>query len=115
MKNTLKLNQNRDFKRLYYRGKTMVSPVLVTYVLKNKGNLNRIGITTSKKIGKAYVRNRSKRVIREAYNQIEDQLPLGYDIVFVARSKTASCKMQEIREIMTRQLERLLTNGKKPD
>ena len=58
------LKDNRDFSRLYRRGKSFVGPVLVTYVLKNKSDNLRFGITTGKKIGKAVRRTRSRRVIR---------------------------------------------------
>ena len=62
------LKENRDFRRLYTRGKSFVSPSLVTYVMKNRrsGGI-RVGITTSKKIGNAVTRSRARRVIREAF------------------------------------------------
>ena len=44
------LKENKDFRRLYHRGKSYVSPVLVTYVMKNRKAGLRIGFTTSKKI-----------------------------------------------------------------
>lgn len=51
-----------------------------------------MGITSSKKIGKAYQRNRARRVIRAAYAQLAPRLNGNYDIVFVARSATCSVK-----------------------
>ena len=62
-KTTLKLN--RDFRRLYYKGSSAVHPLIVTYASKNRLGYNRIGITVTKKIGKAVCRNRCKRTIRE--------------------------------------------------
>ena len=53
MSEYITLKDNRDFSRLYKRGKSFVSPVLVTYVMKNKNNNLRFGITTGKKVGKA--------------------------------------------------------------
>ena len=47
------LNQNKDFKRLYYKGKSVQKPVLVVYAMKNRAGLCRVGITTGKKIGSA--------------------------------------------------------------
>ena len=82
------LKENRDFRRLYQRGKSYVSPVVVTYVLKNRSRAVRIGITTSKKTGKAVKRNRSRRVIREAFRALYPSVKPGYDFVFVARAKT---------------------------
>ena len=61
------LKENKDFRRHYHRGKSYVSPVLVTYVMKNRKAGLRIGFTTSKKIGIAVQRNRSRRIMREAF------------------------------------------------
>lgn len=88
--------ENKDFRRLYYRGKSAASDSLVTYAMKNRGGGCRYGITTSKKIGGAVERNRSKRVIRAAYSALEGEICGSWDFVFVARSKTSKVKMQEI-------------------
>ena len=50
---TLKLN--KEFKRLYFKGKSAVHPLIVTYASKNRLGRNRIGITVTKKVGKAAV------------------------------------------------------------
>lgn len=97
------LKENREFKRAYGRGRAYVSPVMVTYVVKNRLRKVRIGITTSKKTGNAVKRNRSRRVIREAYRSLMPELVTGrqgYDIVFVARGKTPFVKMKDVRRIM---------------
>lgn len=73
---------------------------MVIYILKNKKGINRAGITTSKKIGKAVMRNRARRIIRESVRQIEDKLPQGYDFIFVARKKTCFLKTQDILRVM---------------
>ena len=105
LQKTVSLNKNHDFRRLY-RKKSAVSAPLVTYVAKNRLGFNRVGITTSKKIGKAHDRNRARRVIREAYRLL---LPsflqgVGYDIVFVARARTTNCSMQEVYKVMKKHL-----------
>ena len=61
--------RNSDFSRAYRRGKSYVSPFLVTYVVRRKSGGVRLGITTSKKIGGAVERVRARRVIREALTQ----------------------------------------------
>lgn len=100
---TLKLN--KEFRRLYWRGKTAVSPVLVAYVCKNRLEYCRIGITTGKKIGCAVKRNRARRVIRAAWQQLLPDITGGYDIVFVARGKTPYAKSTEVERSMRTLLE----------
>ena len=98
------LKENKDFRRLYHRGKSYVSPVLVTYVMKNRKAGLRIGFTTSKKIGIAVQRNRSRRIMREAFRLIAPELNTGYDFVFVARGKTPFVKCEAVKRAMTKQL-----------
>ncbi|MEG1993989.1 MAG: ribonuclease P protein component [Oscillospiraceae bacterium] len=112
MLHTIMLNQNSDFRRLYYRGKSRNHPFIITYARKNNLGKNRIGITTSKKIGKAHSRNRAKRIIREAYRLNENIVPLGWDFVFVARTVTTTLNMNDIRPIMASHIE-FLTQEKK--
>lgn len=101
------LKQNKDFRRLYYRGKSKASDCLVTYAMKNRENICRIGITTSKKTGNAVERNRSRRVIRAAYSALEPSISGSYDFVFVARSKTSRVKMQTVLSQMEKQFKAL--------
>ena len=96
MRSYLALKENWAFQRAYKRGKSFVSPGLVTYIIKNNTNNLRIGITTSKKIGKAVQRNRCRRIIRAAFYQIESEIKTGFDIVFVARNKTVFLKSSDI-------------------
>lgn len=98
------LNQNKDFRTLYYHGKSQAHPWLITYVRKNRLGITRVGITTSKKIGGAVQRSRSRRVIREAYRHIMAEAKDGVDIVFVARGRTAACKSTQVAQVMRKQL-----------
>lgn len=87
---TFKLN--KDFRRLYGRGRNLVYPSVVVYYQKNNLGYCRMGITVSKKVGCAVKRNRAKRVITAAFRQILPNINGGYDFVFVARVRTASVK-----------------------
>lgn len=108
MAEIITLKRNSDFRRLYSKGRSFGSPVLVTYVMKNRLGRNRYGITTSKKTGKAVLRNRSRRLIREAFREITSsgELAEGYDFVFVARSKTPFVKSYDILREMKKELKR---------
>lgn len=104
---SITLKENKDFRRLYYRGKSDASPCLVTYVMKNRLGQTRVGITSGKKIGNAVKRNRARRLIRAAFTEYEGRLNGDYDIVFVARTKTAQVKMQQVQQQMEDQLKKL--------
>lgn len=99
--------RNNDFRRIYSRGKHFVSPLIVVYVLKNRTGNVRLGITTSKKIGNAVLRNRSRRIIREACRDWIPKVKPGYDLVFVARGKTPFVKSTDI----SRSMYKLLKNA----
>ena len=97
------LKLNADFRRAYARGRSFANPALVTYVVKNRAGLCRIGITTGKKIGNAVERNRARRVIRAAAERLPE-IDANVDLVFVARAKTPRKKSTEIYEVMKKQL-----------
>lgn len=96
------IKENKDFRRLYYRGKSCASDCLVTYASKSRLDGCRVGITSSKKIGNAVQRNRSRRVIRVAFSTLEPRINGNWDFVFVARSKTSRVKMQDVLDAMTK-------------
>ena len=83
------LNDNRDFLFLYKKGSFVAGKHAVVYFRKNRFAFNRLGITAGKKVGNAVCRNRAKRIIRQAYRENEIALPVGIDMVIVAR--TAIC------------------------
>lgn len=106
-KKDISLNKNKNFRYVYNKGLSMVSPLIVTYVLENKCDMNRIGITASKKVGNAVERNRARRIIKAAYRNCKVDLKQGYDIVFVARGKTVKSNSDKIYSAMIKQLKSL--------
>lgn len=102
MKKTEAIKLNKEFKSLYYRGGCYVSKRVVIYLRKNKYNkdINRLGLTVSKKIGNAVVRNKVRRRLKEIYRLKEDMLPSGYDFVIVARSTAADATYAELDKDM---------------
>lgn len=95
---TFKLN--KDFKRLYGRGKCLIFPSVIIYLQKNKLDRCRIGVTVSKKIGNAVKRNRAKRVILASFRDVLPNIVGGYDFVFVARVRTANVKSTVVLNTM---------------
>lgn len=100
MKNTQSLKLNRDFRRLYFKGESFIGGYTVVYIRKNRYNINRLGLTVSKSTGKAVVRNRLKRLMRESYRLVEDKLLLGYDIIVVARNRAVGKSQGQIQKDM---------------
>ena len=80
------LKFNHIFQRLYH-SKGYCDGYLALYARKNRTSRNRIGITVSKKLGHAVVRNRTRRRLREVYRLNEQRFLPGYDIVVVARTR----------------------------
>lgn len=86
MKYSCALKLNHVFRRLYHSG-SVANGYLVLYFRPNRMAENRIGITVSKKLGHAVVRNRIRRRLREIYRLHEESFTPGWDIVVVARSR----------------------------
>ena len=105
MEKLVPICRNNDFRRIYARGKSYVSPLVVVYALKNRTKNVRVGITTSKKVGNAVQRNRSRRVIREAFRALAPRVRPGFDLVLVARGKTPYVKSTDVRRQLERQLQ----------
>ena len=86
MKYSTSLKLNHIFRRLYHTS-GFADGLLVLYARQNRTDGNRVGVTVSKKLGKAHVRNRTRRRIREVYRLNEEKFQPGWDIVVVARTK----------------------------
>lgn len=101
LKNTYSMKYNTDFKRLYSKGKCLHSAYLVMYYRKTNASHNTLGITVTKKLGKAHIRNRCRRLIKESYRLKESCVNTGYYIVFVARSRMIGCSCEQISRDMS--------------
>ena len=97
---TGKLKLNKQFRRLYGRGKSFVHRGFVTYILPNKSGDINYGITVSRKLGGAVQRNRAKRLITAAFRECSPRLRTGYDMVFVARNGVFKYKSYELAKVM---------------
>lgn len=108
--------ENHLYTKAYTKGKRAVMGAIAVHILPDyaserlkkehplKIRVNRIGLTVSKKLGNAVIRNRTKRIIREGYRAVatENKLKTGFLIVIVAREKAVGMKSQEIaKEIYT--------------
>lgn len=99
-----RLKKRKDFKRIYIRGKSYSNRELVIYLLNNPYVEDcRIGISVSKKIGKAVIRNKIKRLIKEVlHNQLKKfRIKKNVDIIIIARKPTLTMKYLDFERSIT--------------
>lgn len=91
----LRLRKRCEFLEVQRHGRRLPSDSFVILALAHPGLPTRVGITVSKKVGGAVVRNRIKRIVREAIRRSRDILPEGYEIVVVARRESADLTYED--------------------
>lgn len=100
-KRTQGLKKDSDFRKVYKHGKSFANRNLVMYILENKSDSTRVGISVSKKVGNAINRNKIRRRIKESYRlNVDTSVKCGYDIVFIARVAIKDTNYQDIEKSM---------------
>ncbi|MBD8005578.1 ribonuclease P protein component [Bacillus norwichensis] len=109
MKKAFRIKENAEFQAVFKKGKSVANRQFVIYMLeKEKQNHFRIGLSVSKKIGNAVMRNRIKRCIRQAFHELEEQISHNKDFVIIARKPAAEMDYHSIKK----SLEHVLRLGK---
>ncbi len=102
------LKENHLFSRAYRKGRCFSGKYVAVYVMKNRNSdQNKLGITVSKSRGNAVKRNRTKRIIREAYRVFHRFIKEGNIIVIVARQPCVDAHVS----VVTSELEALLSKA----
>ena len=101
-----RLTRNRDFQRVYRKGRSFPCPHLVLIALRAHPKAKLVGFSVSKKIGNSVVRNRVKRRLREGFRGLLPRVLPGYCYVVVARTAAAEAGFQDLTRSLTRQLSR---------
>ena len=100
MKFSESLKKNSQFQFVYKNGKSYANKYLIMYVKENGLEINRIGISVSKKVGNSVVRHRVTRLVRESYRLHESIFNSGLDIVVVARQSAATVGYEEVESAL---------------
>ena len=101
------VKKNYEFARIYKRGKFYVAKRMTLYVYPNRTGVTRLGLSVSKKVGKAVKRNLFRRRMKESIFCYQDGLKAGIDLVFVARKCEEIPGFHEIKKEMKFLLKKL--------
>jgi ribonuclease P protein component len=92
-----RIKQGRDFKRIRTQGRRLAHGCLIlNWQPLSGGAASRLGVITSRKIGNAVVRNRARRLLREAYRIHQHELNEPLDLIVVARASIAEKRFREV-------------------
>ena len=93
------IKKNYEFRRVYNKGKSAATSRGVVYCRPCRtAQQNHLGITVGTKIGKAVIRNKIRRRIKEIYRLNEEKLKSGYEIVIVARVRSRDAQYKELEQ-----------------
>lgn len=94
-----RLRSNREFQRVYRVGKSWAHPLAALHAMPQPGE-QRFGISVSKKVGNAVVRNRVRRRIREILRAALPELKQGFDGIIVARPASSEAEFTELSQAL---------------
>ncbi|RDW15250.1 ribonuclease P protein component [Oceanobacillus arenosus] len=116
MKKEFRIKKNTEFQHVFKKGKSFANRQLVIYYVQKQDQEHfRVGLSVGVKIGNAVTRNRIKRYLRQAFQELNDSILYPHDIVIIARQPTKDMEFTEIKKSVAHLLykEHLLksTNG----
>ena len=94
----LRLRKRWQFSSTQRKGNRYHTSSLIAYFSPNRNRPIRLGITVSRKVGKAYQRNRIKRLIREAFRTSDLRHQNGFNLVVIAKKETPPHQLSSLRE-----------------
>ncbi|HIA02423.1 MAG TPA: ribonuclease P protein component [Myxococcales bacterium] len=95
-----RLKKRRQFLAIQHTGQRRFTQHFIVIISKGETQHVRLGVTASKRVGNAVVRNRWKRIIREVFRRIQSELDSGQEIIVIARNgQEAPTFVQALREL----------------
>ncbi|WP_168123259.1 ribonuclease P protein component [Paenibacillus sp. HB172176] len=99
MRRSLRLRNREDFSRIYRKGKSFANGQFVVYWSKQRiAEPFRLGVSASKKIGNAVVRNRMRRMVKEIVRHQEHRIVPHTDFILIVRKPATAMKMKEMEK-----------------
>jgi ribonuclease P protein component len=93
---TWRLRTKRDFDRVFAAKIAAADDLLIVFVLPNDLETSRLGLSVSRKVGNAVVRNRWKRLIREAFRKNRESFPRAVDLVAIPQRNAKISSGQKV-------------------
>ena len=104
MKRCYSLKRNKNFRRVYRKGKSVSCSLFVLIYARSRERKLHMGLSVSKKIGNSVVRNRVKRRMRESFTPLIPSVKSGYDLIFIVREPVVQVKFSDIEKAMRKLL-----------
>ena len=106
MQRRFRLTRSEDFERARRFGRSYAHPLVVLVARKNDAGKARLGVAAGRTVGNAVKRNRAKRLLRAAMQNLVSSLPPGWDVVLIARPPLASSNYAEVHAVLVTLLRR---------
>ncbi len=101
------MKKNKEFQEVFNKGTSFANRQYVVYVLPKKDQeVFRVGLSVSKKVGKAVTRNQIKRYIRQVFLELKDEVVKGNDYIIIARKPAANMNFHETKKSLNHVLSR---------
>ena len=106
LKYQYRLRKNRDFQAIYKEKNSVAAGAVVLYSKDTKGSVPKVGFSVSKKTGNAVIRNRCRRLMREAVRLHINELDPGKEYIFIGRRSLAKADFVQVERDVLRALKR---------
>jgi ribonuclease P protein component len=109
------LKRESDFRLTFDRKRSVSDERLIIYARENNLAYNRLGLSVSRKVGPAVVRNKARRLFREAFRQTKGELPTGLDLILIPRGQKAATLvelMESLRKLIPQAARKLARDAK---
>jgi ribonuclease P protein component len=91
-----RLRRRAEFERVFRRGRRLDGPYFLLIALANGGPADRLGVTVSRKVGKAAVRNRARRLVRESFRRRREASVASFDLVLIVKKGIVGLTQEEV-------------------